>query len=141
MLFGGGFALARGFTASGLDQALGRSLTGISSLSLPLTLYVLCLGVSLLTEVNSNTATATTLLPLAAAAAPALGLPVAPVLLAVTLSASCAFMLPVATAPNAIVFASGAFTLRRMAALGLIMNLLAALVIASAAWLARGLLG
>ncbi len=139
LLFGGGFALAHGFVASGLDQALGQGLAGMGVLPLPLVLYGVCLGVSLLTEVNSNTATATTLLPLVAAAAPALGIPTAPVLLAVTLSASCAFMLPTATAPNAIVFASGAFTLRRMASVGIFMNMLAALVIAMAAWFARGL--
>ena len=139
LLFGGGFALAHGFVASGLDQALGQGLAGMGILPLPLVLYGVCLGVSLLTEVNSNTATATTLLPLVAAAAPALGIPTAPILLAVTLSASCAFMLPTATAPNAIVFASGAFTLRRMASVGIVMNMLAALVIAMAAWFARGL--
>jgi len=140
LLFGGGFALARGFTASGLDQALGQGLAGMGALPLPLVLYGVCLGVSLLTEVNSNTATVTTLLPLAAAAAPALGIPTAPLLLAVTLSASCAFMLPTATPPNAIVFAAGAFTLRRMASIGIVMNLLAAVVIAIAVWLARGLI-
>lgn len=139
VLFGGGFALARGFSASGLDVALGQALTGMGGLPLPLALFGLALSVSLLTEVNSNTATATTLLPLVAAAAPALGIAPAPLLLAVTLSASCAFMLPTATAPNAIVFASGAFTLKRMAAVGLVMNLTAALVIAATAWLARGL--
>jgi sodium-dependent dicarboxylate transporter 2/3/5 len=141
VLFGGGFALAHGFAASGLDVALGQALTGMGGLPLPLALFGLCISVSLLTEVNSNTATATTLLPLVAAAAPALGIPPAPLLLAVTLSASCAFMLPTATAPNAIVFASGAFTLRRMAAVGLVMNILAALIIAAAAWLARGMFG
>jgi len=140
LLFGGGFALAHGFVASGLDRALGQGLAGMGALPLPLVLYGVCLGVSLLTEVNSNTATVTTLLPLVAAAAPALGIPTAPMLLAVTLSASCAFMLPTATPPNAIVFAAGAFTLRRMACVGLVMNLLAGVVIAITAWLARGLI-
>jgi sodium-dependent dicarboxylate transporter 2/3/5 len=141
ILFGGGFALARGFAASGLDVALGQALSGMGSLPLPLTLFGLALAISFLTEVNSNTATATTLLPLVAATAPALGIPVAPLLLVVTLSASCAFMLPTATAPNAIVFASGAFTLRRMATVGVAMNIMAALVIAVAAWFARGMFG
>jgi sodium-dependent dicarboxylate transporter 2/3/5 len=61
-------------------------------------------------------------------------------MLAVTLSASCAFMLPTATPPNAIVFASGSLTLRRMAAVGLAMNLVAALVIAAVVWTAAQLL-
>jgi sodium-dependent dicarboxylate transporter 2/3/5 len=141
VLFGGGFALARGFVASGLDGAIGRTLAGAEGLPLPLALLGLALGVSFLTEFNSNTATATTLLPLMAATAPALGLPVMPVLLAVTLSASCAFMLPTATPPNAIVFASGVVSLRRMAAVGIAMNALAALLIAATAWLAGGLFG
>jgi sodium-dependent dicarboxylate transporter 2/3/5 len=140
VLFGGGFALATGFTAAGLDAALGNGLAGLGHLPPLLALLLVAVGVSFLTEVNSNTATATTLLPLVAAAAPALGLPPLPLLIAVTLSASCAFMLPTATPPNAIVFASGSLTLRRMATVGLGMNLLAAAVIALAAALAPRLL-
>ncbi len=136
VLFGGGFALATGFAASGLDAALGRGLSGLGGLPVLATLLLVAAGVSFLTEVNSNTATATTLLPLVAAAAPALGLPPYPLLLAVTLSASCAFMLPTATPPNAIVFASGSLSLRRMAAVGAGMNGIAAVVIALAAALA-----
>jgi sodium-dependent dicarboxylate transporter 2/3/5 len=140
LLFGGGFALAAGFTASGLDQALGRALGGLGSVPLPLALVAVAVGVSFLTEVNSNTATASTFLPLVAATAPAVGLPAYPMMLAVTLSASCAFMLPTATPPNAIVFASGSLTLRRMAAVGVAMNLVAALVIAAVVWVAAQLL-
>jgi sodium-dependent dicarboxylate transporter 2/3/5 len=134
LLFGGGFALAAGFTASGLDQTLGRSLGGLSSVPLPLALAGVAVGVSFLTEVNSNTATTSTFLPLVAAAAPAVGLPAYPMMLAVTLSASCAFMLPTATPPNAIVFASGSLSLRRMAAVGVAMNLVAAFVISGVVW-------
>ncbi|MFQ5669128.1 MAG: SLC13 family permease [Acidobacteriota bacterium] len=136
ILFGGGFALASGFRTSGLDQVLGHGLARLGS-SLPLValLLIIAVSVSLLTEVNSNTATATALLPLTAAAASALALPAYPLLLTVTFSASCAFMLPTATPPNAIVFASGSMTLRQMAATGLRMNIIAALVIAALVWL------
>ena len=75
------------------------------------------------------------LLPLVAAAAPALGFAPYPLLLAVTLSASCAFMLPTATPPNAIVFASGAVSLQKMVRVGLVMNMMAAAIIALAAFL------
>jgi sodium-dependent dicarboxylate transporter 2/3/5 len=88
-----------------------------------------CLAVTFLTEVTSNTATASLLMPLLAATATATGMN--PVLLMVpaVLSASCAFMLPVATAPNAIVFGSGKVRIRDMARAGFVLNLLGALVI------------
>lgn len=135
LLFGGGFALAAGFTASGLGNVVAGALGGMPSVPLPLLLFIVALLISFLTEVNSNTATTTTFLPLVAAVAPALGAPVFPLLLAVTLSASCAFMLPTATPPNAIVFASGRLEMRSMARTGLVLNVLAAGVVATACWL------
>jgi sodium-dependent dicarboxylate transporter 2/3/5 len=135
ILFGGGFALATGFTASGLDQALGAAIGGLGTVPLPLALLAVAAGISFLTEVNSNTATASTFLPLVAATAGAIGLPPYPMMLAVTFSASCAFMLPTATPPNAIVFASGSLSLRRMASVGIVMNIVAAVVIALVVWI------
>ncbi|MFQ5767759.1 MAG: SLC13 family permease, partial [Acidobacteriota bacterium] len=135
LLFGGGFALATGFSASSLDQALGHGLAGLGHVPMPLAFFVLALVVSMVTEFNSNTATATTLLPLVAAAAPSLGWPPLPLLLVTTLSASCAFMLPTATPPNAILFASGRFSLPEMVCAGVGMNLLAAAAIALLVWM------
>ena len=141
LLFGGGFALATGFGSSGLGDVVGRTLAGAGTVPLPVALLLLALGVSFLTEINSNTATATTLLPLVATAAVALGMPGYPLLLAVTFSASCAFMLPTATPPNAIVLASGSLRISEMARTGALMNVIAALVVTSACWLIQLLQG
>jgi len=125
-----------GFETSRLAQALGSSLSGITAWPLPLMLLTLCLGVTFLTEVTSNTATATLLMPVLAAAA--LGAKVEPAWLMIpaALRASCAFMLPVATAPNAIAFGTGRVSTRRMAREGLVLNLMGAVAItAVCAWL------
>jgi solute carrier family 13 (sodium-dependent dicarboxylate transporter), member 2/3/5 len=129
LLFGGGIAIARAFEVSGLSTALGSALGAVCSLPVLLMIFVVCLTVTFLTEVTSNTATATLLMPVLAAGA--LGAEIEPALLMIpaALSASCAFMLPVATAPNAIVFGTGRVTTRRMARTGLILNLLGAVAI------------
>jgi sodium-dependent dicarboxylate transporter 2/3/5 len=108
---------------------IGTRLAGLGDVPLPLTVLIVCLGVTFLTEVTSNTATATLLLPILAAAA--VGMGVHPFLLMVpaTLSASCAFMLPVATPPNAIVFGSPWVTIPRMARTGFVLNLVGAVLI------------
>lgn len=129
ILFAGGIALASAFTATGLSAAIGAKLGALSHL--PVWLLVLCvaLSVTFLTEITSNTATTTLLMPILAAAA--IGANIDPLLLMLpaALSASCAFMLPVATAPNAIVYGTGEFTVARMAREGLVINLMGALVI------------
>ncbi len=129
ILFGGGFALARGFTETGLTAWIGRSFTGLEGMPLFMMVAGTCLLMTFLTEITSNTATATMILPFLAAAATTFG--VSPYLLMVpaTLSASCAFMLPVATPPNAIVFGSGRLTIPIMARAGLIMNLIGVVLI------------
>jgi len=93
------------------------------------------LGVSFLTETTSNTATTTLLMPVLAAAA--MGASIAPELLMVpaALSASCAFMLPVATAPNAVVFSSGKIVAAAMMRTGLVLNIVGASIIACLSWL------
>lgn len=131
LLFGGGIALARGFTASGLSQALGQGLSSLSTWPLFLMILALCLAVTFATEVTSNTATTTVLMPILAAAAVAASVDHRLFMIPATLSASCAFMLPVATAPNAIVFGTDRVPIQAMARAGLGLNLIAALVIAA----------
>lgn len=133
LLFGGGIAIARAFDASGLADALGAWIAddlGIARWPLVLALLAVCLVVTFLTEVTSNTATTTLLMPVLAAAGLAAGLDPATLMIPAALSASCAFMLPVATAPNAIVFGSGGVSTAQMARAGLVLNLVAAGVLA-----------
>ena len=106
LLFGGGFAIADGVRATGVDSWLAGRLQDLSVLPLPLLILCVCLITTFATELTSNTATATLLMPVMAALASVLD--VHPYLLMVpaTVSASCAFMLPVATPPNAIVIGS-----------------------------------
>jgi sodium-dependent dicarboxylate transporter 2/3/5 len=129
LLFGGGIAIARAFGESGLSAAIGDAMVGISVLPLVLTMLLLCLCVTFLTEVTSNTATTTLLLPILAAAAFAVGVDPMLYMVPATLSASCAFMLPVATPPNAVVFGADLFSLRRMAREGFALNLVGAVLL------------
>ncbi len=129
LLFAGGLALAKAFQASGLSAALGQALAGLAALPLLLVMLTLCLGVSFLTEVTSNTATSAVLLPVLAAAAQQASIPPEILMIPAVLSASCAFMLPVATAPNAIVFASGHISGRQMARTGVALNLVGAVIV------------
>lgn len=129
LLFGGGLSLAAAVSDSGLALWLGQQLQPLGALGiLPLVLGATLL-VIFLTEMTSNTATTATLLPVVAALAAALAL--APLTLAVpvALAASCAFMLPVATPPNAIVFASGMVSIPQMVRAGLLLNLCGAVLV------------
>jgi sodium-dependent dicarboxylate transporter 2/3/5 len=133
LLFGGGIAIARAFEASGLAATLGAWIAddvGVARWPLLAATAVICVVVTFLTEVTSNTATTTLLMPVLAAAGLAAGIDPAQLMIPAALSASCAFMLPVATAPNAIVFGSGGLTTAQMARAGLAMNLVGAVVIA-----------
>ncbi len=129
ILFGGGIAIARGFTASGLSQALGNALSGITAWPLVIMVAAICLSVTFLTEVTSNTATATLLMPVLAAAALGAGIEPALLMAPAAVSASCAFMLPVATAPNAIVFGTERVTTRIMAREGFVLNFVGTMVV------------
>jgi sodium-dependent dicarboxylate transporter 2/3/5 len=133
LLFAGGIALAKAFVSSGLSDAIGQQLAGLAHLPIWLTVLCISLGVTFLTEVTSNTATATLLMPILAAAAIAIQVEPALLMLPAALSASCAFMLPVATQPNAIVFASGKLRVQDMARAGLALNLMGAVLITLAA--------
>ena len=123
LLFGGGVALAEAFQVSGLSEQVALGLAGLGGLATPLMVAAIALTVTFLTEVTSNTATTTILMPVLAAFAHAAGLPPEQVMLPAVLSASCAFMLPVATAPNAIVYGSGRVPIAKMARVGLALNL------------------
>lgn len=129
ILFGGGIAIARAFQESGLSAALGEVLSGMSVWPIAATTFLICLSVTFLTEVTSNTATTTLLMPILAAAAVAAGKEPALFMVPAALSASCAFMLPVATAPNAVVFGTGRVTIRRMAREGFALNLMGAVLL------------
>lgn len=126
LLFGGGIAIAEAFVKTGLSASLGALLSPLASYPAVVPVAALCLGVTFLTEVTSNTATATLLMPITYAAALAAGLDPLVLMVPAALSASCAFMLPVATAPNAVVFGTGRVPMAFMVRRGLALNLLAA---------------
>jgi len=132
ILFGGGFALAAGFGASGLDQWMSKKLTGVFDWPLWLTVLVICLVVTFLTELTSNTATATMILPILGMAAISANIHPLFYMVPATLAASFAFMLPVATPPNAIVFGSGWISIPKMSQAGLVLNLIGACIVTTA---------
>jgi sodium-dependent dicarboxylate transporter 2/3/5 len=130
LLFAGGIAIAKAFTVSGLSEQLGHVLSGLSSLPLWALILSLCLFVTFLTEITSNTATATLLMPILAATGMATGIDPKLLMLPAAISASCAFMLPVATAPNAIAYATHKFQIKEMAKEGFVLNIVMAFVVA-----------
>ncbi len=129
LLFGGGFALAKGFQTSGLSAFLGGKFGAMSGLPTLVMIGLVCLGLTFLTEITSNTATTQMVLPILASLA--VDMKVNPLLLMIpaTLSASCAFMMPVATPPNAIVFGSGRLRIADMAKVGFFINLVGVVLI------------
>ena len=136
ILFGGGLALAAQVSGSGLAVWLGESLLPVANLG-TLVLIVAAAGlVVFLTELTSNLATTATFLPVIAAIAEQSGIEPLVLCVPVTLAASCAFMLPVATPPNAIVFSSGVLTIPEMVRAGFFMNLVALVVLTLLATLA-----
>ncbi len=131
LLFAGGLCIAKAFAESGLGDMLAGNLVVLQTVPLWLMLLLLCLFVSFMTETTSNTASAALLLPILAAAAAAMDVDPALLMYPAVLSASCAFMLPVATGPNAIIFASGQIHGPDMARNGFALNLIGALFIAT----------
>ena len=129
ILFGGGIAIAKAFVISGMSAALGNALAGIAGWPILAMMAVICLCITFLTEMTSNTATTTLMMPILAAAAIAAGIAPEALMVPAAMSASCAFMLPVATAPNTIVFSTGWFTTRLMAREGLVLNFVGVIVI------------
>jgi sodium-dependent dicarboxylate transporter 2/3/5 len=135
LLFAGGICIAVAFEKSGLSALLGQQLAGAKDLPLFLLILIICLVVTLMSELTSNTATATLILPVLAAGANGAGLDPALLMAPATMAASSGFMLPVSTAPNAIVYAYGKFPMTRMVREGLVLDVGFAFVIASVCWL------
>jgi sodium-dependent dicarboxylate transporter 2/3/5 len=129
ILFGGGIALGKGFSQSGLAAHIARAMDLASAAPLVLIVVLTALLVTFLTEVTSNTAIATIFLPILAATAVGLGLHPFLMMVPATISASCAFMLPVATPPNAIVFSSGFIPMPGMVRAGIFMNLIGVVLV------------
>jgi sodium-dependent dicarboxylate transporter 2/3/5 len=134
ILFGGGITIANAFMSSGLADQIAQQLDMLAQIPVWLMILSLCLTVTFLTEVTSNTATASLLMPLLAAAAVAMEINPMLLMIPAALSASCAFMLPVATAPNAVIYGSGRVTIKEMARAGLVLNLMGAVVISIVSW-------
>ena len=142
VLFAGGISLGRAITRTGLSDWIGASLEGLSALPPLLFLALIVAAVIFATELTSNVATMTTIAPILGAVAGALDLPAEMLLAPAAVAASCAFMLPVATAPNAIVFATGRVPIAAMLKAGLRLNLLGILVITAIGfWIAPIALG
>jgi len=129
LLFGGGFSIAVGFKASGLSFWCGQAFADVGIGSPLLVVVGVCLLMTFLTEITSNTATTEVMLPILAGVGVAMGVNPLMLMLPATISASCAFMLPVATPPNAIVFGSGCIEMRRMVRSGIIINLIGVVLI------------
>lgn len=136
VLFGGGLSLAAAMKATGVDAYLGGMFSRLDGLPLPLIILVIVATITLLSELASNTAVAATTLPILAAAATGLGVHPYILMVPATFAASCGFMLPVATPPNAIVFATGRIRVREMAHAGILMDVVGISVITLFMWLA-----
>jgi len=129
ILFGGGLSLAGAIDSSGLASWIGEGLSQLSVLPTPVLILIVTTTVIFLTELTSNTATAAAFLPVVGTVAVVLtGEPLVFVIPA-TIAASCAFMLPVATPPNAVVYGSGFITLPEMARAGIYLNLVFIIII------------
>ncbi|WP_146341806.1 DASS family sodium-coupled anion symporter [Nesterenkonia sp. NBAIMH1] len=129
LLFGGGLALSGQFGQSGLSEWLGGQMEGLAGVPVWVLVLIAAAGVLVLTEMTSNTATAATFLPVASGVA--MGTGVDPLVLAapVALAATCAFMLPVATPPNAIAYGSGYVTIGQMIKGGVVLNVIGVIII------------
>jgi sodium-dependent dicarboxylate transporter 2/3/5 len=134
LLFGGGFALATGFKESGLSDWFGQQLAALSGVPPFVLVLVVCLTITFLTELTSNMATTEVVLPVLAAMAVAIETDPLLLMVPATLSASCAFMLPVATAPNAIAFGTGEVRIVDMMRYGILLNLLGVVLITATVW-------
>jgi len=134
LLFGGGFALAYGFSESGLSVYLAEQLQGLKAYSLPLIIVIVATGMNLLTELTSNTATTQLVMPILLSTAKVIDVSPVWLMLPAVLSASCAFMFPVATPPNAIIFGSGRVKVFEMVRVGLVLNILGVIVISGVSY-------
>jgi len=139
LLFGGGLSLAAAVAGTGLDAWLGQQVTGLGALPIVLLVVAIVTIVMFLTEITSNTATAATFIPVLGGVAVGIGADPMTLLIPAALAATCAFMLPVGTPPNAIVFSSGTVTIAQMARGGLVLNLVGILLITAFCYALGGL--
>jgi sodium-dependent dicarboxylate transporter 2/3/5 len=129
LLFGGGLSLAAAFQSSGLALWIGEQLTLLQGIHVVLLIASIAVFVNFMTEVTSNVATASIILPILASLAAAVGVHPYALMIAATLAASCAFMLPIATGPNAIVFGAGKLEINDMIRAGFRLNLISSFLI------------
>jgi sodium-dependent dicarboxylate transporter 2/3/5 len=129
ILFGGGLSLASALQATGVAAYLGHATAGLHDFPLPVVVVVVTATIVFLTELTSNTATTAAFLPILGAAAVAAGWEPLLLLVPAAIAASCAFMMPVATPPNAIIFSSGEITISQMCRPGFLLNLVAIVLI------------
>lgn len=131
LLFGGGLAIAEGFKSSGLANWIGENLTSMEGSHTAVILTGIVASVNFMTEITSNVATTSMILPVIAPLADAIGVNPLLLMTGATLAASCAFMLPVATPPNAVVFGSGYLKISDMIRTGLILNIISIVIISA----------
>jgi sodium-dependent dicarboxylate transporter 2/3/5 len=129
LLFGGGLAIAAGFQSSGLANWIAEKMVQLDGFSIILILAVVVASVNFLTEITSNLATTAMLLPVLAPAAVILDVHPYMLMVGATLAASCAFMLPVATPPNAVVFGAKILKISDMVRVGILMNIISIIFI------------
>ena len=129
LLFGGGFALATAFSSSGLSEYIGNNLRGLANVPTFILVLIICVIINFLTELTSNTATTQMILPILASVSVAIGINPLLLMIAATLSASMAFMMPVGTPPNTIVFASRRLKVSDMAKTGFALNIISVIII------------
>jgi sodium-dependent dicarboxylate transporter 2/3/5 len=129
LLFGGGFALAKGFQVTGLSAFIGNKFSGLVGMPPIVMVIIICFGLTFLTELTSNTATTEMILPILASVAIAMKTNPLLLMIPATISASCAFMMPVATPPNAIVFGSRRIRISEMVRAGIFINIIGVIII------------
>jgi solute carrier family 13 (sodium-dependent dicarboxylate transporter), member 2/3/5 len=135
VVFAGGIALATAIASSGLSDVMAAKLTVLAVLPTPVLVLGICVGVTLLSEIASNTATAVLLMPILASTAKATGIEPALLMLPAALAASLGFMLPVATAPNAVAYATGKISNRTMLREGWMVDVIGVLVLSAVTYL------
>lgn len=128
LIFGGGLAIAKGFSKTDLTDWIAQQFSHIHFLPV-IVLLIIIAAINFLTEITSNTATASIMLPLLYSLGLSMHIEIIPLLVGATLASSCAFMLPVATPPNAIVFSSGAVRIKDMMKAGIFLNMVSILLI------------
>ena len=132
ILFGGGLAIGEAMERHGVSQAIGQAFSGLGSLPLPVVLGTIVVTMAFASEVGSNTALTATAIPVIAAAGPTLGLSPQQVAFATAFGASYAFMLPVGTPPNAMVYGTGMVPYRAMVSVGFVLNIAMAVLVTAA---------